>query len=385
MSPPSDILLCRYNYDPLDRLIGQSLVSLPECQRFYCKSRLATEVQGAITFSLLQGGDQLLAQRRRQDQTLDVTLLATDQQRSVLCAVHADAFPAIAYSPYGYRIAENGVTSLLGFNGERRDLLTGHYLLGNGYRAFNPVLMRFNSADSLSPFEKGGLNSYAYCLGDPINNSDPTGQFILPSRVKAMVSGWVAKAKMNLSLEVGKKISHEYLVRPSAIKNLGIATNARGARPATGPEYLWSKARRDVQKPGSSYHQYSSGVERERIVNRTEAGRWFDATPGSELDAIHAQPDHSRHAALQSVYQIHSDVNVRNHLSVAAPHVGGAFADPNPNHILARIESGLSGDIPGVMPTVMVQEIRDFSRTGLTREQLLRRFPGHFDRSRSRG
>ena len=205
MSPPSEILLCRYNYDPLDRLIGQSLVSLPECQRFYCKSRLATEVQGAITFSLLQSGDQLLAQRRRQDQTLDVTLLATDQQRSVLCTVHADAFPAIAYSPYGYRIAENGVTSLLGFNGERRDLLTGHYLLGNGYRAFNPVLMRFNSADSLSPFEKGGLNSYAYCLGDPINNSDPTGQFILPSRVKAMVSGWVAKAKMNLSLEVGKK------------------------------------------------------------------------------------------------------------------------------------------------------------------------------------
>jgi hypothetical protein len=35
--------------------------------------------------------------------------------------------------------------------------------------------MRFYSADSLSPFGKGGLNSYCYCLGDPVNRTDPTG------------------------------------------------------------------------------------------------------------------------------------------------------------------------------------------------------------------
>jgi RHS repeat-associated protein len=63
----------------------------------------------------------------------------------------------------------------LGFNGERSDLITGRYLLGNGYRAFNPVLMRLNSPDNLSPFGKGGLNPYAYCLGDPINRVDPKG------------------------------------------------------------------------------------------------------------------------------------------------------------------------------------------------------------------
>jgi RHS repeat-associated protein len=63
----------------------------------------------------------------------------------------------------------------MGFNGERPDLVTGHYLLGNGYRAFNPVLMRFNSPDSWSPFGKGGLNSYAYCGGDAVNRSDKSG------------------------------------------------------------------------------------------------------------------------------------------------------------------------------------------------------------------
>uniref|UniRef100_UPI00214B5855 RHS repeat-associated core domain-containing protein n=1 Tax=Pseudomonas sp. UMAB-08 TaxID=1365375 RepID=UPI00214B5855 len=60
-------------------------------------------------------------------------------------------------------------------NGEPPDPVTGHYLLGNGYRAFNPVLMRFNSPDSLSPFGEGGLNGYAYCGGDPVNYRDPTG------------------------------------------------------------------------------------------------------------------------------------------------------------------------------------------------------------------
>ena len=37
--------------------------------------------------------------------------------------------------------------------------------------------MRFNSPDTLSPFGKGGINAYAYCAGDPVNRSDPSGRF----------------------------------------------------------------------------------------------------------------------------------------------------------------------------------------------------------------
>ncbi|WP_245399012.1 RHS repeat-associated core domain-containing protein, partial [Pseudomonas syringae] len=65
--------------------------------------------------------------------------------------------------------------NLPGYTGQRLDPVTGHYLLGNGYRAFNPVLMRFNSPDSLSPFGEGGLNAYGYCGGDPVNRIDLTG------------------------------------------------------------------------------------------------------------------------------------------------------------------------------------------------------------------
>jgi RHS repeat-associated protein len=116
-----------------------------------------------------------LAQLRREDVVVDTTLLTTDQQRSVLNVLDANRLHPLAYTPYGHRPAESDSLSLLGFNGERPDPVTGHYLLGNGYRVFNPVLMRFNSPDSLSPFGEGGINAYAYCAGDPVNWIDPTG------------------------------------------------------------------------------------------------------------------------------------------------------------------------------------------------------------------
>ncbi|VVO24411.1 RHS repeat-associated core domain-containing protein [Pseudomonas fluorescens] len=175
---PRETVLCRYQYDPLDRQTGCALLAQSVIQRFYCKSRLATEVQGAVQTSIVQHDDQLLAQQQRHGARLDTTLVATDLQRSVLSALDKTRPHPFAYLPYGYRPPENGLLSLLGFNGERPDPVTGHYHLGNGYRQFNPLLMRFNSPDNMSPFGKGGINAYAYCEGDPRNRVDPTGHFL---------------------------------------------------------------------------------------------------------------------------------------------------------------------------------------------------------------
>lgn len=67
--------------------------------------------------------------------------------------------------------------TMLSFNGERTDPVSGAYHLGNGYRAYHPQLMRFTTPDNWSPFAAGGINPYAYCAGDPINRADPSGHF----------------------------------------------------------------------------------------------------------------------------------------------------------------------------------------------------------------
>lgn len=52
--------LCHYRYDALDRLIGHAQQDAQQHRRFYCKSRLATEIQGALQHSIVQHGDLLL-------------------------------------------------------------------------------------------------------------------------------------------------------------------------------------------------------------------------------------------------------------------------------------------------------------------------------------
>ncbi|HEF4760799.1 TPA: RHS repeat-associated core domain-containing protein [Pseudomonas putida] len=177
-----------YRYDPLDRVVDCSLPNQAIIQRFYFKERLATEVEGALTRSVFQQKDQLLAQQQHRSGAVDTALLVTDGQRSVLQGVSSSVH-LFTYTPYGHRSIKS---DLPGFNGERLESLTGHYLLGIGYRAFNPVLMRFNSPDDLSPFGEGGMNPYAYCAGDPVNRVDPDGHVFL----KALGRLWKSESDL---------------------------------------------------------------------------------------------------------------------------------------------------------------------------------------------
>jgi len=89
-------------------------------------------------------------------------------------AVGAGSGQLHSWSPDGVGTPADG---LPGFTGEREDPFRGYYLLGNGYRAYSPALGRFTCPDSLSPFGAGGFNPYAYCAGDPVNHTDPSGHF----------------------------------------------------------------------------------------------------------------------------------------------------------------------------------------------------------------
>ncbi|MEN5035666.1 RHS repeat-associated core domain-containing protein [Pseudomonas sp. TWI929] len=146
-------------------------------QFFYCNGKISTEINGDACWRFLQANDLILAQNNHKTPGLPITLVACDQQRSVLSMYEGVAAESQAYSPYGHHIQRSGLLSLLAFNGERQDAITGHYHLGNGYRQFSPVMMRFCSPDSWSPFGAGGFNAYVYCAGDPTNRTDPTGHF----------------------------------------------------------------------------------------------------------------------------------------------------------------------------------------------------------------
>ncbi|WP_240364434.1 RHS repeat-associated core domain-containing protein, partial [Pseudomonas syringae] len=170
MASSGQSVLCVYRYDPLDRLADCSPAGQGSTRFFYQKTHLATQIQGQAQHSLMRTDEQLLACLSAENNQRDGVLLATDQQQSVTVAQGLE----FAYTPYGHR-HPSGTANLPGFTGQRVDPVTGHYLLGNGYRAFNPVLMRFNSPDSLSPFGEGGVNAYGYCGGDPVNWVDWTG------------------------------------------------------------------------------------------------------------------------------------------------------------------------------------------------------------------
>ncbi|WP_239986403.1 RHS repeat-associated core domain-containing protein [Pseudomonas congelans] len=181
MASSGQSVLCVYRYDGLDRLADCAPAGQGDTRLFYQKSRLATQIQGQIQYTLLRTDEYLLAQRRMENNQSDCALLATDQQQSVIAAQGL----AFAYTPYGDHHPAAGPMNLPGFTGQRVDPVTGHYLLGNGYRAFNPVLMRFNSPDSLSPFGEGGVNAYGYCGGDPVNRMDANGH--VPSLLRPLL------------------------------------------------------------------------------------------------------------------------------------------------------------------------------------------------------
>lgn len=143
--------------------------TMPENKKqylFYNRDHLSQINGDNKTVTLFSALDTPLAQRS--DETL---LTAVNSQALIVESSHRDCIQSLSYSAYGH----SHIYNVLGYTGQRCDRFTYHYLLGNGYRAYSAILMRFLSPDTLSPFGNGGRNAYAYCEGDPTNNVDPSG------------------------------------------------------------------------------------------------------------------------------------------------------------------------------------------------------------------
>lgn len=207
MTDKTAAIASRYAYDPLGRLASRFAAEQPVSQRFYRGQQLISERQGDTHLSLVRTGSQLLGHHVSGAEP-QRALIATDGQQSVLAVSSERDSASFSYSAYGEQGETPATRGYPAFNGQRREEDTGWYLLGNGYRAFNPALHRFHNPDSFSPFNGAGVNPYMYCSGDPINFSDPTGHL--------SSSGWA-------SIGVGL-----------AFTVLGIAITALSGGSATG-------------------------------------------------------------------------------------------------------------------------------------------------------
>ncbi|MDZ3991989.1 RHS repeat-associated core domain-containing protein [Pseudomonas sp. Teo4] len=140
------------------------MVVAKSSRHFYQHSRVSTVLDGSVTRSVFQCKGNLLAQFTSGAQ-VSRSIMTVNDSNTVISELGHDSKAQFAYTPYGRRPDQNESYNPFAFNGEQLDTITGGYLLGNGYRLFSPTLKRFCSPDNLSPFEKGGLNAYAYCSG----------------------------------------------------------------------------------------------------------------------------------------------------------------------------------------------------------------------------
>ena len=141
---------------------------------FYNKTKINTIFAGELTKSIFDDGKQCLASIETPQ---GIKMLAVNSQGSVVCerGLQAGAEIARAYSVYGESDLDTAGPNPVAFIGAIFDHFFSGYNMGNGYRNYSPTLRRFFSQDALSPFGRGGLNSYCYCLCDPINFIDSNG------------------------------------------------------------------------------------------------------------------------------------------------------------------------------------------------------------------
>ena len=302
MPASKNTALYEYRFDPLDRWVGSTSVSRGSTRRFYQLDRITTEMHDRGQTTVMRSEHLLLAQQCSDRTTL---LLATDVQGSVMSDWSTHLYIPQGYTPYGYLHDSSVGSTLLGFNGEWRDELTGCYVLGNGSRVYHPVLMRFCSPDTLSPFDKGGVNAYAYCSGDPLNWQDPSGHVRLPVQLASVLALFTAanpaqvpkaiiKAKETVTLasqalvgskslpdftSAGRQLIHSATSEKPLTQTFSRALNTVNHNLATHGIPLDKAA-------GAHYSSLVKAVERGEIHNSTAhfkaAHHWMTNTCGPE-------------------------------------------------------------------------------------------------------
>jgi RHS repeat-associated protein len=168
-------LLSRYQYDGHQRLVAQYVEQDESIRELRYDG---DELIGEIWF------DKTCAVTRRTSISAglaeyegdQVRWLIDDPQVGIAGQVRDGGLTLAPRLPFGEGALLEGVVS--GYNGMRRDPVTGQYPAGNGYRSYDPGIGRYAQPDWLAPFGDSGHNPYQHCP-DPVNLHDPSGAIML--------------------------------------------------------------------------------------------------------------------------------------------------------------------------------------------------------------
>jgi RHS repeat-associated protein len=185
-----------YAYDAHNRIFKQTVDGAKDPTYFYYKANeLVNVIQGQPSqpdrnVRMLRSHAGCTSQYVESGGAGNVWLTGSQISDSVLVVANTGSdSEQFSYSPYGEDNSPASAT-VLGYTGQYRDPVLPGYQLGHGYRAYLPALMRFTAPDSMSPFGAGGPNPYAYCAGNPISYSDPTGHWWLTTWHRRISEAW---------------------------------------------------------------------------------------------------------------------------------------------------------------------------------------------------
>jgi RHS repeat-associated protein len=189
---------------------------------------------------------------------------------------------ATVYGAYGESTGKSGQAQTA-YAGEAREADTGWYMLGA--RPYNPTLRRFIGPDRASPFDRGDVNRYAYCGGDPVNRIDPSGHSWL---------GWLGASQgLNGSGGAALSVSATSRGMDTASTTPGVMASSAAAvtdalsvtsamdsvalmsarRSRSGGLFGWTAMGATVTSGGSALPAARRGSRAERFLGRRHAGQ----------------------------------------------------------------------------------------------------------------
>lgn len=302
---------------------------------------------------------------------MQLHLIGLEQSRSPQLIQKSNQQELFCYSPYG--TSEIDIDNP-GFNGERQDPVNQTFHLGNGYRSFSPLLMRFSCPDDLSPFGEGGINCYAYCEADPVNHTDPSGQIKILRNIRRRVSTafhHLSPAPVSNAANTGEEVSS------IAVNSAQINTQSAEAvpfSPSTTTYNLPPRQKRPATGPGSRENEL---LRKQLVAGNTPLGEapppGYSAFPAYEELQYEGLPQDNPPA-----YCRHSP----------EPEVSAAFEAINQGPA-----SGMMGAEAGASAAIAPNRTRGILRTAATDTQTVRASTAqiqrqgrsvHFDAQQSR-